>query len=161
MRRHLLPARAIEPALDDIEIGEDALDVERLEVAQRIGRRLDRGIRKIAQHETERVLLPNLLQRLDRQPLLLGAVLPGNVAEADLGVRGLLGRKDLGQRVDAYVGDVNRAESHLAAESHRHVEPRHRVEDGRLPGARKADQSHFHGAVEILRTANTPAASPR
>jgi hypothetical protein len=73
-----------------------------------------------------------VLQRLRGEPLLVGAVLAGYVAEADLGVGRLLRLEDLRHRIDALVRHLHDAESHFTAKPDRHVEPGHRVEDGGL-----------------------------
>jgi hypothetical protein len=144
LRGCLLPPGTIETTFDRIEIGEHALEVKRLEVAQRIGVALNGGILKITDHETERILLPNLLEHFRRQSFLVGTVLAGDVAEGHLGVGGLLWREDPGQRVDPLVGHANRAVPQLTAEADRHTEPRHGVEDRRLARAGKSYQSDLH-----------------
>src|SRR4030095_5503964 len=144
--------RPLQTSLDDLEVGEHALEVESLEITQRICVALDRGIREVSQDEAERILFASLLKRLGGQALPLGTVLPRNVAEAHLGVRRLLRGEDPGERVDALVRHAHRAESDVAAIPNRDREAGHRVEDGRLPRARESNESDLHryGVVELL-----------
>ena len=62
LRRGLLLLRAGQAPLDDLEVGENALGVECLEIAERIGPPLDGRIVEVAQDEAERLLVADLLE---------------------------------------------------------------------------------------------------
>ena len=57
---------AVQPALDQIEIGEDAFGVERFEIGDGVGGRFQGRIRKRPRDETDDFLVTNLHQRLIR-----------------------------------------------------------------------------------------------
>jgi len=48
LRRHFLLQRAMQPALDGRQVGEDAFEMKGFEVAHRIGVALERGIREVS-----------------------------------------------------------------------------------------------------------------
>jgi hypothetical protein len=83
-----------------------------IEIRGGIRHTLERRIGKVAQHEAENVLLANAIERLPRQSLALGAVFAGDVAEDDLGVRGLLGLVDATEPVDTLVGNLDGSDVH-------------------------------------------------
>jgi hypothetical protein len=150
----LLLSRAIDPPLDDAKIGQNAFGQKRLEIGGGIRRAVERGVVEIAQHEAQHVLLANAIERFPRQSLALGAVLAGDVAEDDLGVRGLFRLEDVTEPVDALVGHLDGAEVHLAAEPGGHGEAGQCVEDRRLSGASKTNEPDFDGAPRALRIEN-------
>ena len=137
---------AIDPPLDDAEVGKNALGEKGVEVGDGIRVTLERRIWKVAQHETEHVLLANAIERFPRQSLALGAVLAGDVAEDDRGVRGLLRLEHATEPVDALVGHLDGSDVHIAAEPGGHAEAGQRIEDGGLSGTRKTDKADFDGA---------------
>src|SRR4029077_8480937 len=70
-----------------------------------------------------------------------------NVDEADLRVRDLLRMMNLGERDDAVVRDLDDAEIRscgVAVAAHVRVQTGERVEDRRLAGAAKADDTDLH-----------------
>ena len=145
----LLLPYALEPLLDDGEIGEDELGGERLEVLD--GRRRRAGqIRKPPHHLDERVRVAELRHRLGVQDGAAAArgTRGREVDEVHLGIgrlaRGVVGR----ERVHAGVGNLDDAEvpSALALRAGRCLEARQRVEDRRLPRARETGEPDLHAA---------------
>src|SRR5687767_13451481 len=140
----MLLVPALQPPLDDLEIGEHALEVEGLEITEWVRVALDRRILEVPQYEAERLLFTNLLQRLGGQALPFGAMLARNVAEAHLGVRRFLRGEDPRERVDPLVRHADGAKPYLAAVSNRGREAGHRVENGRLARSRESNESDLH-----------------
>ena len=90
------------------------------------------------------LLVPDLLNGLAGQALVIRAVLAGNVTEHDVHVGRLLGLEDPAQRVDPRIRDLDRPEPQLATIPHGHGETRHRVEDRRLARSREPHQPDSH-----------------
>src|SRR5690606_34992113 len=106
---------------------------------------------KVSEYQTERVLIPDLLQASPGQSLLLGAVLSGNVAEGDLRVGRLFRGVDPGQLVDARVRHAHGTQPHLSAITNRHIEAGHGVEHRRLAGSGESYESDLHAMSSALR----------
>jgi hypothetical protein len=66
-RARLLLLGALQSLVDDLQVGEDALGVEGLELALRVGAALRGGALEVANDEAERFLVADLLERLGRE----------------------------------------------------------------------------------------------
>ena len=136
--------RAVETALHDREVREDALVVECAKVAKRVRIGVEGGVEEVAQHEAQRFPVPDFLQTVGRQVAGPGAVLTRDIAEIDGRVGRLLRRDHAGEEINARVGHADRPDPDLAAVAHGHVEAGHGVEKRGLSGAGKSGESESH-----------------
>ena len=117
---------ALEPPLDVVAVGDEQLELERLEIVVR-GRRP----RRSREHDEQRVDLPEVPEQRGA-----GA---GHVLDADRRRRDLARLDDLGQRAEALVGDRRHADVRLPVLAAARL--RQRGEERRLPTARQADDA--------------------
>ena len=146
-RAHVRPflSRPVEPPLHHGQVRQHALVVEGAQLGEGIGVGFERRVGEVSQDQAERVPVPDLLQGAGRQDLGRAAVFPRHVAQVDRRVGGLLRRDHAGQEIEPRVRDAHRAHPHLAAVADGHVQPGHRVEEGRLSRAGEPREAESHG----------------
>ena len=158
--RRAVPAAALEPlepAFGHREVGEDELEVELLEVAGRVdaaGRMRVGRILERADDVEQRVGVAQAREVVGRQLLGPDAALGrgrrrGQVDVRDVGLDDLLGLEDLGQPVEARVGDLDDAdvERDPAVAAGLGVAAGQGVEDGGLATPGKPDDGDLHRPI--------------
>ena len=134
---------ALEALLDVVAVGDDQLELDRLEVVLRVGLRAE-----AAQHGDERIGLAQLAED--------GRAQPGQVDDLDSGGSRLVGALDFGDRLETLVGDRGDANVFLPVGTGRHRGQG--GEERRLTSPGKAYESDFErhlgeGTADLLPTA--------
>ena len=140
-----LLARPVEPAFRHGQVRQHAFVVEGAQLGEGIGVGFEGGIGEVAQDQTERVAIADLLERAGGKDLRGAAMLPWDIAQVDGRVGGLLRRDHAREQVDARIRDAHRAHAHLAAVADGRVQAGHGVEEGRLARARESREAESHG----------------
>ena len=143
---HLEP---LDPPVDEREVRDDELEVEALEVPGGVDRALGVRVRRVLEcpdHVEQRVGLAQAGEMLGRQLLRSDPALRrgGRCREIDVrdvGLDDLLRLEDLGQPIEAGVGNLHHADVQLEATEAAGLgmAAGQRVEDGRLAGPGKPD----------------------
>ena len=136
--------------LERLQVGEHQLGADRLEVAGRVDPARDVHDVRVgepAHHLRDRVRLADVREELVAEPLPLAGALDdaGDVDERDRRGHDLLGVEDLGERLQARVGQVDDADVRLDRRERvvrrEHVVLGQRVEERRLADVGQADDA--------------------